>query len=132
MHACVRACNAAHGVRRRADTTSCHHGCEGFVLFRMHHRLAAPYRSSATAPRTHPRGAPFGCTPGLMGRRARVGVEGVGTKMAENIAEEKSKHGAKFDAMLAKVQEYSMAQVMCLEDEVTRKIIIGTDSQKYS
>ena len=55
-------------------------------------------------------------------------MEGFGTKMAENVAEEKSKHGAKFDAMLAKVQEYSMAQVMCLEDEVTRKIIIGTDS----
>ena len=59
-----------------------------------------------------------------------MAVEGFGTKMAENVAEEKSKHGAKFDAMLAKVQEYSMAQVTCLEDEVTRKIIIGTDSQK--
>jgi hypothetical protein len=100
------------------------------VLFRMHHGLAAPYRCSTTAPRLHPRGAPFGRTAGLMGRRARVAVEGFGIKMVENVAEEKSKHGAKFDAMLAKTQEYSMAQITCLEDPVTRKIIIGNDSQK--
>jgi hypothetical protein len=37
----------------------------------------------------------------------------------------KSKHGIKFDEMIRSVRNYSMAQVMCLEDDVTRKIIQG-------
>ena len=39
--------------------------------------------------------------------------------------EKYSKHGAKFQDMLDQVRAYSLGQVMCLEDDVTRKIITG-------
>jgi len=47
------------------------------------------------------------------------------TGKGEKSTGEKSKYSIKFDSMLERVHKYSLAQVMCVDDEVTRKIITG-------
>ena len=56
---------------------------------------------------------PFAC-------RLRMSTTG-----SSNEAKASNRHSVKFQAMLDKVRAYSLAQVMCLEDEVTRTIIVG-------
>ena len=47
------------------------------------------------------------------------------TAGSSNEAKASSRHGVKFQDMLDQVRTFSLAQVMCLEDEVTRTIIVG-------